>query len=456
MALYGGAAGGGKTFGMMLEACRNFNTPRYGATYYRRTMPEITEKGGAWDKSTEIFYGLGGVPVYSEKKWYFEQGSTFNFSTVGHEKDIERKGSSELPLLLIDELTTFTERIFWGLIGRNRSDIMGFRPYARFGCNPDPDHFIAAFIKWWIDNDGWAIPERAGVIRWFIRREDSTIEWFDDEREAKLSYPDKDALSFTFIPAKLSDNRILEEKDPRYRARLDALPFVERMRKLGDYRGGNWKVRTSAGMVRREWLLPNIREGAPPGTQWVRYWDTAATGELEPGAERAAATCGVLIGRDPFRRIWIGDVVRRKVAGLDRDNLIKGTADLDRRLYGHVPQWLEQEPGGGGKTDARANVALLIGHDVRIESMSRKGNKVLRFGPFARQAEAGNVYLVRGAWNLDYMNALEAFPMAKDKDEADATSGGFDKIIEPIFSPEQPAEPALPSYVDGIDPMAFQ
>lgn len=441
---------------MLLEATRNLNTPRYGATYYRRTKTEIIEKGGAWDKSTELFYGLGGVPVYSEKRWYFEQGSTFNFSSIQHEKDIDSKGSSELPLLLIDELTTFTERIWWGLLARNRSDIMGFRPYARLACNPDPDHFIAAFIAWWIDQEsGFAYPERSGVVRYFVR-DGEEIKWFDSLEEAKNNYPDKDALSFTFIPAKLDDNKILQEKDPSYRRKLDAMPFVERMRKLGDHRGGNWKVRTSAGMIRREWLISNIREAAPPGTQWVRYWDTAATGEKEPGSEQAAFTCGVLIGRDPWRRVWIGDIVRRRVAGRERDELIKGTADVDRLVYGHVPQWLEQEPGGGGKTDARANVALLIGHDVRIETVSKRGDKILRAGPFCRQAEGGNVYLVRAPWNLPYMNELEAFPMAKLKDQMDATSGGFDKIIEPEQqAPEPNPEPVPRTYVDSIDQNAF-
>lgn len=457
--VYGGAAGGGKTFGLLLESARNLNTPRYGATFLRRTFSEITEKGGAWDKSCELFYPLGGVPNYSEKKWYFEQGSTFNFKHLQHEKNLDSLGSSELPLILIDEATSFTERMFWALVARNRSDIQGFSPYMRLSCNPDPDHFLAEFLSWWIGEDGFPIAERSGVVRWFVR-DGEQIVWFKELKEARNAYPehDENILSVSFVPSKLSDNKILETKDPKYRARLEALPFVERMRKLGDEeKGGNWKVRQSAGMIRREWLIGNIRDHAPPGTQWVRYWDTAATGEKEPGSEKAAYTCGVLIGRDQWRRIWIGDVIRSRVSGRDRDTLIRGTADLDRQLYGSVPQWLEQEPGGGGKTDARANVALLIGHDVHIETVSKRGDKVLRFGPFARQAEGGNVFLVRGQWNIAYMNELEAFPMGKLKDQADATSGGFDKLIVPEIT-EYDYEPIdyPKGYVDAIDPAAFK
>lgn len=59
----------------------------------------------------------------------------------------------------------------------------GVRPYVRATCNPDADSWVAEFISWWIDPEtGFAIPERAGVLRWFIRIGD-TIIWGDSPEE---------------------------------------------------------------------------------------------------------------------------------------------------------------------------------------------------------------------------------------------------------------------------------
>src|SRR5690606_12789818 len=122
----------------------------------------------------------------------------------------------------------------WGqfayMLSRNRSTC-GVRPYIRGTLNPDPDHWTRSFIDWWIGGNGLAIPERSGVIRYFVNVDD-VIHWADtpDELIAQFSYLPKPPIpkSFTFIGASVYDNRILMEADPGYLANLMAMNKVER------------------------------------------------------------------------------------------------------------------------------------------------------------------------------------------------------------------------------------
>lgn len=142
-----------------------------------------------------------------------------------------------------DEITHFSEQQFWYMLSRNRSGC-GVRPYIRATCNPDADSWVANLIAWWINPDtGYAIPERSGKLRWFIRLGEKLI-WADEPKELAIftdpitgkPIPPK---SLTFIPSSLADNKILALADPGYIANLLALPIVERERLLN----GNWKIR---------------------------------------------------------------------------------------------------------------------------------------------------------------------------------------------------------------------
>jgi phage terminase large subunit-like protein len=457
IALYGGANGGGKTFALELEPTRHLLNPGFGAVFLRRTLPEIKQEDGAWDVSQEIYYGLGGFPNFSELKWYFPSGATIKFAAIQHEKDIKEKwGSSQIGLILVDQAETFSGRMFWGLIGRNRATY-GIRPYIRMGCNPDPDSWLAEFIAWWLDDDGYAIPERSGVIRYFLRWGE-TIYWADTaaeliERFRRPGSPDPDPLSFTFIPAKLSDNVDLEAKDPKYRARLEAQPLDERLRTLGDeQKGGNWKIKIGSGMFpAAAWRLID-RYDTPAA--YVRYWDTAATdyGDLDP-SRRGASTAGVLMAFDSEGPVVL-DVVEDWVEGAARDELIKRTAELDQLSYGHVVQWFEQEPGGSGKTDAKANLRLLLGIEAYAEPAT--GDKVIRARPWSSTVQSRLVRVLKRDWTKGYIDQHTSFPLSKRKDKVDASSGCFSKGIDlkPIDSTGV-IRHNIPNAADRLGPGVF-
>ena len=87
---------------------------------------------------------------------------------------------------------------------------------------------------------------------------------------------------------------------------------------------------------------------------------------------------------------------------------------------------LEQEPGSGGKTCAEATVRNLAGYRVRVERPT--GSKEHRADPFSVQVNNGNVLIVRGEWNEEFVDEMKFFPLSKYKDQMDAASAGFNKL----------------------------
>src|SRR5262249_54039895 len=84
------------------------------------------------------------------------------------------------------------------------------------------------------------------------------------------------------------------------------------------------------------------------------------------------------------------------------------------------------DPGSAGKEVAEDKVKMLAGFPVHAERVT--GDKAVRAEPFAAQAEAGNVRLVRGPWNAAYVDELTAFPNGANDDQVDGSSGAFNKL----------------------------
>ena len=97
--------------------------------------------------------------------------------------------------------------------------------------------------------------------------------------------------------------------------------------------------------------------------------------------------------------------------------MIKNTASQDGpSVRGSIPQ----DPGAGGKAWAQGIIGELIGYTYHASPET--GDKVTRANPVAAQAEAGNVILVRGEWNKEFLDEIELFPFGKFKDQVDALS----------------------------------
>lgn len=417
IAIYGGGAGGGKTWGLLMEPMRHIHNPGFGAVFFRRSTVQIRNEGGLWDESTVLYPQVGGDPKEHTLSWAFPSGASVSFAHLEHDKTRFNWQGSQIPLICFDELTHFSPVQFWYMVSRNRS-MCGVRPYIRATCNPDADSWVATLIGWWIDQDtGLPIPERAGVLRWFVRVGDD-LKWGDSPEElACYLMPDGKPIppkSLTFIPAKLTDNKALMDADPGYMASLLALPLVERERLLG----GNWKIRPAAGLYfQRSWC--RVVDAIPAGTVFGRGYDLAATPPT-PDNPDPDATSATKIGRSPDGRYIVVDNRKTQSTPAGVERFIMNTASQDGKA---TTISLPQDPGQAGKSQVKALTLMLSGYTVR--SSTETGDKVTRFGPFSAQAEAGNVDVLRGDWNESWFSALESFPTAKHDDDPDSTSRAF-------------------------------
>ncbi|PSS59870.1 terminase [Ensifer sp. NM-2] len=421
IAIYGGSAGGGKTWALLMEPLRHVANPQFGAVFFRRSTVQVRNEGGLWDESEKLYPSIGAVPKEHVLQWNFPAGASVSFAHLEHDKTVLNWQGSQIPLICFDELTHFSAKQFWYMVSRNRS-MCGVRPYIRATCNPDADSWVAEFISWWINPDtGLPIPERAGKLRWFVRIGDAIV-WADDPAELSdyINPLDGEPIppkSVTFVPAKLTDNAALMAADPGYLANLMALPTVERERLLG----GNWKIRPAAGLLfRRGWC--EVVDAIPAGARWMRGWDLGATPKTE--SNDPDWTAGTKIGKLPDGRYIVAHHCRDRQSPSGVERLIKNTAEADGK---DVQISLPQDPGQAGKSQVTNLTKMLAGFTVRATPES--GDKITRFSPFSAQVEAGNVLVLRGPWNEAWFSSLEGFPEAAHDDDADSTSRAFNALL---------------------------
>lgn len=220
-------------------------------------------------------------------------------------------------------------------------------------------------------------------------------------------------------------------KDPR--TKTNELLFPERFprevvdrdkRTMGSYAVASQfqqlPIPRGGGMFKREWF--EIVTAVPIGVRWVRGWDLAATDAADN--PDAAYTAGVKLGIANDGTIYVGHAVRGQLSSGKVTKLIGNTASQDGYS---VPIDLPQDPGQAGKSQVRAFVQGLMGYTVHYSTES--GDKETRAQPFASQAEAGNVKIVQGSWNEAYLDEIETFPAGAFKDQVDATSRAFARLI---------------------------
>lgn len=250
----GAAAGVGKTFSLLLDPLRHVHIPNFGGVIFRRTSPQIRAEGGLWDTSMQLYPAVQATPAETHLTWNFRSKAKLKFSHLEYEKNLIDWQGSQIPFIGFDELTHFTKKMFFYLLSRNRSTC-GIRPYVRATCNPDPESWVIDLIGWWIDSDtGNVIPERDGIIRYFVRDGDGYI-WGDTREECikKAWYLLEDIVaksgidasifvkSITFISGDIYQNKELLKANPEYLANLMAQDDDTKAQLLF----GNWKIRIS-------------------------------------------------------------------------------------------------------------------------------------------------------------------------------------------------------------------
>lgn len=250
----GAAAFVGKTFALLLDPLRHVTIPGFGGVIFRRTSVQIRNEGGLWDTSVKLYPLLNAEPRESSLDWKFPSGAKISFRHLEFEKNKYDWQGAQIPFLGFDELTHFTESMFFYLLSRNRSGC-GVKPYVRATCNPDPESWVYKLISWWIDpDDGFPILERRGKLRYFIKYGNDYI-WGDsyDEVYKKAEHIIKPMMdssglqakdfikSITFVSGSIYDNKKGLQYDPSYPGNLLSQDEDTRRQLLE----GRWKVSNS-------------------------------------------------------------------------------------------------------------------------------------------------------------------------------------------------------------------
>ena len=251
--LYGGAAGGGKSYAMLVDLLRFASNPNHRALLLRRTLGELTE---LIDQSRRIYPRAFPGSKFKESKstWVFSSGATATFSYVDKDSDVTRYQGQSFSWIGIDELGHYPSPYVWNYLrSRLRTTDPDIETYMRASANP------GGMGGWWIKkmfidpaipNDPfWATDVDTG----------KTLKY--GPSHARANEP---LFQRKFIPARLTDNPYLMHSG-EYEAMLLSLPEVERRRLLE----GDWDVAEGAAFFEFDRLIHVVEPFEIP-TNWPR------------------------------------------------------------------------------------------------------------------------------------------------------------------------------------------
>jgi predicted phage terminase large subunit-like protein len=379
-ALFGGAAGGGKSSALLMAALQYVDVPNYSAILFRRTYADLALPGAIMDRFT------GWIANYDDVRWnsnnytaIFPSGARISFGYLNNQQDYLRYKGAEFQFIGMDEVTEIRESDYRYLFSRLRRPAKGALAQVplrmRSASNPAPNWVRQRFI---------------------------------------VEGPTSGRI---FVPSKLHDNPGIDADS--YKQALQALDPVER-RRLEE---GDWWTTSLGTLFERENFIivdpievPQITSSA----RAVRFWDLAAT---EPSQSNPDPdwTVGTLMIIDQGVS-YILDVRKARVKGEKVEQLIAQTAYEDGTA---VAIRMEQEPGSSGKALVDQYARYVVpGYDFM--GIRSTGDKVTRARPFAAAVANGNVRLVRGAWLTEWLDEFASFPEAANHDDqVDSAVGAF-------------------------------
>jgi predicted phage terminase large subunit-like protein len=411
--LYGGAAGGGKSEALLIDALKYVERPDYSAILFRRTFPELEK---SLIERARLYYPHTGAKYNEQKKvWRFPGGAKVWFGHLEHEHTVHEHQSAEYQYVGFDELTSFLQTQYEYMHTRARS-ARGIPVRIRGATNPGGvghTWVLKRFAPWLIPESALPFadfPEFCGPFA-----KPGEVLHVTPEGVFQTA-PGAETLSRVFIPAKLQDNPILLAKDPQYLLRLKSRDKVTREQLLG----GNWLIRPAAGEYFKRGYFKVVDAAPVEVIGRVRAWDKAGT-RPHDGNPDPDWTVGLRMSRGVDGLFYVEHVLRFRDAPAGVESNVVATAHAD----GHaVDIRLAEDPGSAGKFEAAYFIQKLAGFNVH--AIKETGDKVHRAQPFSAQAEAGNVRLVSGTWLESFFEELEAFPTeGVHDDQVDAGSSAF-------------------------------
>lgn len=380
-ALFGGAAGGGKSSALLMAALQYVDIPNYSAMLFRRTLADLTLPGALMDRFRD--WTAPHEEVRFNQNTYtavFPSGARITFGYLNNKDDYLRYKGVEAQFVGMDEVTEIRESDYRYLFSRLRRPASG--PLAqvplrmRCASNPAPNWVRQRFL---------------------------------------VEGPEKGRI---FVPSKLTDNpgvdadsyrRALRELDPLERARLES---------------GDWWATSLGSLFDRVNFVQidptEIPDLVDPPPRAVRFWDLAATevSERNPDPDWTVGTL-MMVHHGIY---YVLDVKRIRERGDKVEELIARTADEDGI---GVSIRMEQEPGSAGKALIDQYARYIVpGYDLL--GVRATGDKVSRARPFSSAVANGNVRVVRASWLTDWLDEFASFPEASyHDDQVDSAVGAF-------------------------------
>ena len=380
-ALFGGAAGGGKSSALLMAALQYVDVPGYSALLFRRTLQDLTLPGALMDRFRDW------IAPFDDVRWNantytatFPSGARISFGYLNNKDDYLRYKGVEVQFIGMDEVTEIRESDYRYLFSRLRRPSTGplSQVPLRMRCasNPAPNWVRQRFL----------------------------VEGSTHGR--------------IFVPSKLTDNPGIDPES--YRRALSELDPIERKR----LEEGDWWVTSLGSMFQRQDFVIvdpfDVPEFSTSSARVVRFWDMAAT---EPSYSNPDPdwTVGTLVMFDKGIA-WVMDVKRVRAKGEAVERLIAETAAEDGPT---VSIRVEQEPGSAGKNLLDQYARYVVpGYDFM--GVRATGDKQTRARPFAAAVANGNVRVLSASWLTEWLDEMSSFPEAcNHDDQVDSVVGAY-------------------------------
>jgi predicted phage terminase large subunit-like protein len=378
-ALYGGAAGGGKSSALLTAALQFADVPGFSALLLRRTYADLSLPGALMDRARAWLGGTAARWSDKEHAWHFPSGATLTFGYLDAAGDKYRYQSSEFQFIGFDELTQFPEQDYLYLFSRLRRPASSRVP-LRMRAATNPGGAGHAWVK-----------------RRFL------------SEEGRLA-------GRVFVSARLEDNPHLD-RDEYARALENLDPFTRRQLLAGD-----WSEFQGNHLHPAAWPRYQFRGDAyllhPHRIVLARdVWRFAVVDPATDAKKSADYTVMMVVGVTPARDLLVLDVVRRQL----------DVGDILPALAGACRAWRPLTFVGMESVAFQRLLALEAAKHRNIppvrELRPQGKGKLARAVPAIVKAERKEIHLPHESpWLDDFVTELASFVGANDltDDQVDA------------------------------------
>ena len=371
--LYGGAAGGGKSYAMLVDPLRFAHRAAHRALILRRSMPELRE---LIDKSRELYPKAFPGCKYKEveKLWNFPSGAKIEFGFLERDADVYRYQGQAYSWIGFDEITHQATEFSWNyLASRLRTTDPEIIPYMRCTANP------------------------GGVGAHWVKKR------YIDPSPPYESFHGADGLTRKFIPARLEDNPYLAN-DGRYEQMLKALPPTQRRQLLE----GDWEVAEGAAFTEFDRHLHVIEPFEIP-----MHWERIKGIDYGYASESACVWGAVdkddgtlIIYRELYRKGLLGTDLAHMITEMELNDPLSVPGVLDTACWNRT-----------GQTGPTIGETLVkAGHKLRRADKNRVAGKI-QIHEYLKVQQSGRpkIQIFNTCPNL--IRELQSIPLDKSNPE---------------------------------------